>query len=160
VTAVAQLHAPVDLVACAWVRSIPGLVCDGVASQLPADETKWAKNGFIVIPTGVGGAPHANTPVRRPVCQVECWGTVPGSDKLPWGIPAQLAEQIRMGTYDRQSFGRALDIRSGSVTYPVARVLSARMLNEPRRLWSDAGDYAGYQFDLVLHFIAGGEVIP
>src|SRR6185312_17117804 len=58
VTAVAQLHAPVDLVACAWVRSMPGLVCDGVASQLPADETKWAKNGFIVIPTGVGGAPQ------------------------------------------------------------------------------------------------------
>jgi hypothetical protein len=156
---VAQLHSPTDLVAVAWIASIPGLVADGVATQLPADETKWAANGFVVVPTQVGGTPHSSIPVRRPVCQVETWGTVPGSDRLPWGIPSQLAEQIRMGTYDRTTFGRALDIHAGSVAYPAAHVLAAQMMTEPRRIWSDIGDYCGFTFDILLHYVAAGEVI-
>lgn len=155
----ATLHTPTDLVACAWIRSVPGLVCDGVATQLPADETKWAQNGFIVVPTQVGGTPHATMPLRRPVCQIEAWGTVPGSDRLPWGIPAQLMEQIRAGTYDRTTFGRALTITAGSVTYPTACVKSATMLTEPRRVWSDIGDFAGFTADLLLEWVAAGEVI-
>lgn len=156
---VAQLHANTDLVAVAWIRSIPGLVADGVATQLPPDETTWAENGFVVVPTQVGGSPHATMPLRRPVVQVETWGTVPGSDKLPWGIPSQLAEQIRFGTYDRASFSRLLTITAGGVTYPLARVLSAKMLTEPRRIWSDRGDYAGVMFNLMLQWIAAGEEI-
>lgn len=156
----AQLHAPTDLVAVTWISTIPGLVADGVATQLPADETTWAVNGFVVVPTTIGGTPHRNIPVRRPVVQVECWGTVPGSDKLPWGIPNQLAEQIRAGTYDRRTFGRALAIRAGSVTYPAASVKSATCLTEPRRIWSDVGDYAGFTFDLSLVWVAAGEVVP
>lgn len=155
----AQLHAPTDLVAQAWIRSLPGLVADGVAGQLPSDETTWAANGFVVVPTTVGGSPHSSIPVRRPVLQVECWATVPGSDKLPWGIANQLAEQIRFGTYDRTMFGRPLAIASGKVTYPPAHVLGAQIMTEPRRAWSDAGDYAGFIFDLMLHFVAAGEVI-
>lgn len=155
-----QLHAPVDLVAQAWIRSVPGLTADGVAGQLPADEQSWAANGFVVVPVTVGGTPHEYIPVRRPVCQVECWATVPGSDKLPWGMASQLAEQIRFGTYDRTTFGRALAIANGKVTYPTAWVRSAKMMGEPRRVWSDAGDYAGYTFDLQLIFVAAGEVIP
>lgn len=158
--ALAQLHAPTDLVAQAWIRSIEGLVADGVAGQLPSDETTWAVNGFVVVPTTVGGSPHSSIPVRRPVLQVECWGTVPGSAKLPWGIPNQLAEQIRFGTYDRTTFGRPLIIKSGTVTYPQAHVLSAQIMTEPRRVWSDAGDYAGFLFDLMLQFVAAGEDVP
>jgi hypothetical protein len=144
----------------AWIRSIPGLVCDGVAGQLPVtDETSWAKNGFIVVPTTVGGTPHANIPVRRPVVQVETWGTVPNSDKLPWGIPNQLAEQIRAGTYDRTTFGRWLTITSGKVTYPPARVISVTAMTEPRRIWSDLGDFAGYTLDIRFFWVAAGEEI-
>jgi hypothetical protein len=156
----AQLHSPTDLVAVAWIKSVPGLVADGVATQLPADETSWAKNGFVVVPVTVAGTPHDTIPLRRPLVQVECWGTVPGSDKLPWGIPTQLAEQIRMGTYDRVSFGRPLLITAGGVSYPPARVLSAKIMTEPHRIWSDAGDYAGVTFDLALQYVAAGEVIP
>lgn len=159
-TAAAVLHTPTDLVAQAWIRTIPGLVCDGVAGQLPADESKWAANGFIVVPTTVGGTPHEYIPVRRPVCQVECWATVPGSDKLPWGLANQLAEQVRAGTYDRQTFGRPLTITAGSVTYPTARVLAAKVMTEPGRIWSDTGDYAGFRFDLLLHWVAAGEEVP
>ncbi len=159
-TPVAQLHASTDLVAVAWIRTISGLVADGVATQLPSDETTWAANGFVVVPTQVGGTPHSTIPLRRPVVQVECWGTVPGSDKLPWGIPSQLAEQIRFGTYDRTTFGRPLTITAGGVSYPGARVLSARMMTEPRRVWHDSGDYAGFTFDLMLQWVSAGEEVP
>lgn len=158
-TLVAQLHSPTDLVAVAWIASIPGLVADGVATQLPADETKWAANGFVVVPVSVGGTPHSSIPVRRPVVQVETWATVPGSDRLPWNLANQLMEQIRFGTYDRGTFGRALSIRAGSVAYPAAHVLGARLMTEPRRIWSDLGDFAGYTADLMLHFVAAGEVV-
>jgi hypothetical protein len=158
-TTPAQLHATNDLVAVAWLRTLPGLSADGVATQLPADETKWAANGFVVVPAHVGGSPHSNMALRRPVVQVDCWGTVPGSDKLPWGIPSQLAEQIRAGTYDRTTFGRLLEITAGGVSYPYARVKSARMMTEPRRVWSDAGDYAGFSFDLALQWTSAGEEV-
>ncbi len=159
-SAAAQIHAETDLVAVAWIASVPGLVADGVATSLPSDETKWAANGFVVVPMAVGGTPHSNMALRRPVVQVECWGTVPGSDKLPWGIPSQLAEQIRAGTYDRTTFGRLLTITAGSVSYPIARVLSARMMTEPRRIWHDTGDYAGKSFDLALQWVSAGEEVP
>jgi hypothetical protein len=157
---VATLHTTTDLVAVAWLRSIPGLVADGVATQLPADETTWAANGFVVVPTQVGGTPHSTIPLHRPVVQVECWGTVPGSDKLPWGIPDQLAAQIFAGTQDRTTFGRLLTITAGGVSYPYARVKSARMLTEPRRIWHDSGDYAGKMFNLEFQWTAAGEEIP
>lgn len=156
----ARRHTTTDLVAVAWIASIPGLVADGVASQLPADENKWAANGFIVVPTSVGGSPMRSVPVHMPVIQVECWGTVPGSAKLPWGIPDQLAAQIYRGTLDRTTFGRLLNITAGGLTYPSARVKSAEMLTEPRRIWHDTGDYAGKTFDLKLTWIAQGEDIP
>jgi hypothetical protein len=161
VTVTAQLHTPTDLVAVEWIRTIPGLVADGVATQLPVkDEASWAANGFVVVPVTVGGSPQDQAPVHRPVCQVECWGTVPGSDRLPWGIPNQLALQIMAGCWDRTTFGRALSITSGGVSYPTAWVKSAKCLTEPRRVWSDVGDFAGYILDLLLVWVAAGEVVP
>jgi hypothetical protein len=157
---VAQLHATTDLVAVAWLRTVPGLVADGVATELPSDENKWAARGFVVVPVQVGGTPHSTMPLHRPVIQVECWGTVPGSDKLPWNIPDQLAAQIFAGTQDRTNFGRLLNITAGGVAYPDARVKSARMLTEPRRIWHDQGDYAGKMFNLELQWIGSGEEIP
>jgi hypothetical protein len=158
-TPTATLHAPTDLVAQAWIRTIPGLTADGVAGQLPSDETSWADGGFVVVPITVGGTPHDTIPIRRPVVQVETWATVPGSDKLPWGLANQLAEQIRAGTYDRVNFGRPLTITSGPVAYPSARVLSAKVMTEPRRVWSDVGDYAGFVLDLMLQWVQIGEVV-
>lgn len=149
-----------DLVFVAWIRSITGLTADGVATQLPSDESGWAANGFVVVPTTIGGSPHQTAPLRRPVGQVECWAVNPGSVRLPWAKANQLAEQIRHGTYDRLNFGRALTITNGPDTYPVASVKSAQIMTEPRRVWSDAGDYAGFVFDLALQWVQTGDVIP
>lgn len=150
---------PSDLVFVEWIKTAAAVTADGVATQLPTNETLWSANGFIVVPTTVGGTPHDTIPVRRPVGQVECWGTVPGSDKLPWGIPNLLADQVRIATYDRLNFGRPLAIVKGSVTYPVAVVKAAQIMSEPRRIWSDVGDYAGFTFDLMLHWVQAGETI-
>lgn len=154
------LHSPNSLIAVAWIRSIPNLTADVVATQLPTDETAWAAHGAVVVPLTVGGSPHSTMPVRRPVMQVECWATNPNSDKLPWWKANQLAEQIRIGTYDRQTFGRALTIAVNGVQYPTARVLGASMLTEPRPIWSDQGDYAGFTFDVRLDSVQAGEVLP
>lgn len=153
------LHTPNDLVAVAWIATIPGLVADGVATQLPTDETGWAANGFVQVPLSVGGTPHEYVPVRQPVVQVECWATFPDSDKLPWWKANQLAEQIRYGTYARNGAARAVAITAGGTQYPSAAVRTARMMTEPRRIWSDIGDYAGYTFDLYLSWTQVGEVI-
>lgn len=155
------LHTPNDLVAVAWIASIPGLLADGVATQLPvAAEDSWAAHGFVVVPLSVGGTPHDTIPVRQPVLQVECWATNPGSDKLPWWKANQLAEQIRFGSYQRNGAARAVTVTTNGVQYPSAAVKMARMLTEPRRIWSDAGDFAGYTFDLQLSWTQVGEVIP
>lgn len=158
--AAAQLHATTDLVAVAWLRTVPGLTADLVATQLPSDETKWAANGAVVVPLRVGGTPHSTMALKRPVVQVDCWATVPGSDKIPWGIADQLCEQIRMGCLDRTTFNRPLAITAGGLTYPGARVLSAKMLTEPRRIWSDQADYGGYSFNLGFQFVSSGEEVP
>jgi hypothetical protein len=152
-TPTATLHAASDLVAQAWIRTVPGLTADGVAGQLPSDETSWAQGGFVVVPVTVGGSPHDTIPLRRPVVQVECWATVRG-------IANQLAEQIRFGTYDRVNFGRPLSISAGPVAYPSARVLSAKMMTEPHRAWSDAADYGAFVFDLQFQWVQIGEVLP
>jgi hypothetical protein len=149
-----------DLVFVEWITTIAGLTADGVATQLPADESTWAVNGFIVVPTTVGGSPHESIPVRRPVGQVECWATNAGSDRLPWGRANLLADQVRMGTYDRLNFNRPLQITRGTVTYPGAVAKRAQMMSEPRRVWSDVGDYAGFVFDLLLEWVQTGETIP
>lgn len=153
-----RLLATTELVAVAWIAGIQGFTASGVGTQLPDDETSWADGGYVVLPVTVGGTPQANAPIFQPVVQVECWATVPGSDKLPWLMAANLAEQISMATYDRSgAFNRPLTLPDG---YPVAWVKSARLLTHPRRVWSDVGDYAGYVFDLYLMWIAAGENLP
>lgn len=152
-------HTPNSRVFVAWIASIAGLTADGVDTVLPPDDTTWQANGFIVVPGTVGGTPHATMPLRRPVGQVECWATKPGSEKPPWGKANDLAEQVRAATYDRVNYGRLLTITYNDVSYPQAMVRSAKMLTEPRQVWGDAADYAGWQFDLALQWIQVGEVI-
>ena len=152
-------HVSSDLVAVAWIATVTDLTADGVGTQLPPQDTTWSANGYIVVPVTVGGSPHSTMPVRRPVCQVECWATIPGSGIPPWNRAADLAEQIRIATYDRLNFGRMLAITENGVVYPAAMCRSARILTEPRQIWGDVADYAGYSFDLALQWIQVGETI-
>jgi hypothetical protein len=146
------LITPSELAAAAWIDSIPGFPQGAVGTQLPADETSWAETGFVTVAV-VGGSPDPWQPVRKPVVQVECWATNPGSNKPPWFMASSLAEQIRASTYDQRVFGRELHPESNGVVYPTARALSAYPLTEPHRVYGDAGDYAGYSFDLRFSWV-------
>lgn len=148
-----------ELVAAAWIASIPGLTPAMVGTQLPPDVNpdgsvaSWIATGFVTVSV-VGGNPDPLLPVSRPVLQVDCWATVPGSNKPPWGKAAALASVIRNATWDRIRTPRPLAAAVNGIEYPLAVVQGAYLATAPRRLYDDQGDYARYEFDLVLSWIA------
>lgn len=151
-----QLIPSAEQVAVAWISTIPGLMADGVATQLPDDARKWAANGFITVAV-VGGSPDMYIPIRKPIIQVDGWAVNLGSGKPPWGKASGLLEQVRMATYDiriNNRVARPLGIRaSGQVEYPPVRLLGAWPMTEPHRVYSDVGDYAKYVFTLAMHWV-------
>jgi hypothetical protein len=147
-----------ELVAVAWIGSIPGLSTQMVATQLPADDTSWAATGFVTV-TVVGGSPNIYLPVKCPVFQVDCYAVKPGSNKPPYWRANVLAETIRYATLQRTGFNRLLSLTAGNASYPSATVQTAYLTTEPRRHYGDIGDYAGYTFDLALEWITAGDVI-
>lgn len=157
-----------ELVAVAWISTIPGFTSGIVATQLPdsaapdgtpADWVATPPNGFVTV-TVVGGGEDPLLPIHRPVCQVDCWATHPGaSNKPPWGWANRLAQHIAAATRDRIHLNRTLTISANGISYPAASVQGARMMTSPRRMWDDGGDFARYQFDLWLQWIQLSEVL-
>ncbi|WP_018502986.1 hypothetical protein [Parafrankia discariae] len=135
-----------DLVAVAWLRGVPGLPADRIATKVPADVSVWAGTGFVQV-TAVGGEPDIDVPMRRPVVSVDLWAVNPTSGRPPWGKAASLAEHARMGCYG--NVGRVVALPAVGLA---ARVLSVYPMAEPRRVPDDEGSYARYQFDLALHW--------
>lgn len=138
-----------ELVAAAWIGSIAGLSPQMVATQLPADESAWAANGFVTVSVA-GGTPHPNLPLSRPVIQCDCWANNPASDKPPWFRAAALASAIRYACWSRTAIPRLLTITANGVSYPSAAVRDAYMATQPRRVYGDVGDYARYSCDIAL----------
>lgn len=147
-----------ELVAISWLGSIDGLSTQMAATQLPADDTSWSATGFITIAL-VGGSPNIYLPVKCPVFQVDCYAVKPGSNKPRWAAANVLAETIRYATLQRTGFNRLLSLSAGNVSYPAATVQTAYLTTEPRRKYSDVGDYAIYGFDLAMEWITSGDVI-
>lgn len=147
-----------EAVASAWIGSVLGLSMAMVDAQLPPDVNSdgtvaaWIGTGFVTVAV-VGGTPDALLPVNRPVIQVDCWATVPGSNKPPWPKAAALAAAIRRATWDRYRIARPLAISVNGVTYPKAVVQSAYLATSFRRVYDDAGDYARFQADLALTWV-------
>src|SRR5260370_17284332 len=80
-----------ELVAIAWIGSIPNFTASIVATQLPETANKdgtpaaWVitpPKGFVTVSV-VGGGEDDNLPIYRPVMQVDCWATNPGSHNPP-----------------------------------------------------------------------------
>ena len=147
-----------EVVAVAWIASIPGLSSAMVGTQLPDPvdangmRAPWLTTGFVTVAV-VGGTPGDMLPVNRPVIQVDCWTSVPGSNKPPWLMAAALASAIRRATWDRYTIARPLAITANGVVYPSAVVQSAYMATSFRRTYDDPGDYAQYQGDLALSWV-------
>jgi hypothetical protein len=151
------LHPTSELVACAWIASIPdsGFTDSMVATRAPNQESWPVVDGvsqFISVRV-VGGTPRPvdiQAPLAMPVVEVMCWATVLNSNKPPWFVANQNAEVIRLACYSRSLgvFGRALTPTAKNVTYNPATVHAAMMHTEPRRIYQDPRSYACYQFDL------------
>lgn len=139
-----------ELVAVAWLQGADGIEAAQVATTLPSDETTWSANGFVQVPMVVGGTPQLHYALREPVVQVDVWAVNPSSGKPPWGKAASLMELIVAATYDVDRMQRTLTLPSG---YPQARVTTAHLITEPRRIPADNASYARFSADLALHWI-------
>lgn len=149
------------LVAAGWIAYALDAGPSVVGLTLPQDPSKWFETGFIQVGPVVGGTPDAYVPLRKPVVSVHCWGvngtpsTTPGgplnvSNKPPWNRTAQLAERIVAAAQSMRTSGAARQVSMLVGGYAHATVHSARLLTEPREVFSDAASYAHYQFDLAL----------
>jgi hypothetical protein len=90
---------------------------------------------------------------------IKCWATKLLSNKPPWFAANQLAEQIRVEIYGRQlgEFGRVLNVRP---EYNKASVMGISLHIEPRRIYSDARNFAVYQMDVGLVWREVGLTVP
>jgi hypothetical protein len=147
-----------ELVAVAFIGSMEYLSPAMVAMTLPSDVNAdgsvaaWVSTGFITVAI-VGGTSDPLLPVKRPVAQIDVYGTVPGSNKPPWGQAAALAEAVRYGCWDRIRTPRPLTITAGGVAYPSAVVQAAYFTREPQRMYEDAADYAHLSFDMAFQWL-------
>lgn len=139
-----------ELVAVAWLSSADGVEAGQVATTLPTDAAAWESNGFLHVVGAVGGTPQLYHPLREPVVQVDAYAVNLNSGKPPWGKAASLMELVVAATYDEAGLQRVLTLRPG---YPQARVLTAHLASEPRRMPGDDASFAHFQADLVLHWI-------
>jgi hypothetical protein len=164
-----NFHPTSELVACAWVVSIPGfpLGTSGVMTQSTKQENWPVINNIsqIVTCTVVGGSPGVSdqVPIAKPVVQFKAWATkLSGSMKPPWFVANELLEQIRVACYERdyQVFGRILNIQANGVTYNGATVHGTTVHTEPRRIRADPRNYAVYQMDVGFTWVEVNLVIP
>jgi hypothetical protein len=147
-------HATTDLVAVAWLASLPGFGASMVGSILPRADSDgiipWAVTGFVQATGGVGGSPDKDVPLANPVVQIDCWATQSGSDLPPYAKANALAETIRWACLDQANFGGALTLRDG---YAQARVKTAYLVTEPRRVYGDEADFGRYLTNLAMTWV-------
>jgi hypothetical protein len=149
-------HATTDLVAIAWLK---GLVGDIVATTVPRNDTV-AASGFVTVHTS-GGSSNMYVPVREPVVLIDCWWAAAASVKPPHAKATALAAAIVAGCYDHEATPRLLTLPAG---YPNARVLSAHVVQDPRRpvipgtgeASADQGSWARIVMGVQFHWIQVG----
>jgi hypothetical protein len=152
------LEANDENVAVAWLASALNLSLAMVGPVLPpdVDETgnaaAWIQTGYITVSV-VGGNPDPVLPVSRPVIQVDCWATKPGSGKPPWNMALALSRAVLRATWDRHRIPRPVVPVVNGIVYPTAVVQSATVVTSFRRLYSDDADYARVQGDLQLSWL-------
>lgn len=142
-----------EQVAVAWLKTLPGLPVNQIATTLPADNASWATSGFVQVTT-VGGTPQVHVPVFEPVVQIDIWACNVDSQRPPWGKAAHLAETIVWATYSALQPG-VFDL--GANIHP-PRLMSAFALSEPRRILHDEAGFARVQFDMSFRWTLGLEV--
>ena len=138
-----------ELVAVNYLKTIDGVPDSLVATTLPKDffdNASIASSGFVQV-TNVGSSTDPYTPTRSSLVQVDVWFYAANSGKPPWNKAAVLAEKIVRGT---ESYNNV------SITTPAnyedARVHSAIVQLEPRRMQDVEERVARYSLDLVINW--------
>lgn len=142
-----------ELVAVAWLsQRVAGLTSSMVATSLPKDTSTWADEGFLQVQAIPGGTPDIDTFLRRPVFQLDGWACSPSSAKPPWNLANRLLELVRVATEDAQAghYGKAVTLPD---SYGAARVQSAYLIGEPRRILDDEAGYARFTVDLAIDWV-------
>lgn len=147
-----------ELVAAAWLALyVPEFTAAMVGSSLPKDTNKWAVSGFVQVSALASGSPLVDLPVRKPIVQVDAWGTANTSDtassiKPPWNLAAQLIEAIRFATEGAQTgrYGKSIAVKAN---YLNARVQAVYLVTEPLRVPDDPSGYARFTVDLAVDWV-------
>lgn len=143
------LHPVTDIIAVAFLRTVPELNPALVSTTLPKDITVWA-DGFVQV-VGIGGTPGMYVPLHASVVNVSCWAANIDGGKPPWGKANQLAEHIKAACLDHVSFPKTLILTSFG-DYAPARLHTAFFVVGPRRIPNDEGSSARYDGDLLLNW--------
>jgi hypothetical protein len=146
-----------DLVGVAWLKLVPGLDPQKVATKLPtsngevsADALRPPGGGFVRWHSGLGGTPSGV--MRRPVGAAECWAApAPGSSQVPWGRASELAEAIMDAVDDEHSPLHGITVTLPG-DYGMARVHSVNALGEPVKVEGDPSGFARFDLDLEINW--------
>jgi hypothetical protein len=120
-----------ELVAVAWAQAVTGIPAGKVARTLPKAEA-WVDTGFVQAEAIVGGFPHPEFPLYRPVVQFGCWAQRGGSATTPpWGVAFILAERLKRACeVDNPDRSKLLVLPDG---FEQVIVQDASVMIEPRR---------------------------
>lgn len=136
------------LVAVAWLKGVAGISSSQVATRLPATSS-WTDNSFLTVPEIIGGSPHLELPISRPVVGVHAWAVNPNGGKPPLNRANRLLELVKIGAW-AEGAHRTVVIGSG---YDNARVTAVIPLVEPRRHDNDPSSYAHFSVDVAFHWV-------
>jgi hypothetical protein len=147
------------LVAIAWVKSIPAVQAladqPPVGRSLPAgNPPPWVANatGFIQLTT-VGGTPHPDYALRRPVVQLQAWAGKNSSKLGPWDTAGRLAEIVLEAIYTEHLARAVLQPRVGTKVYQAAQIIEVNARSEPREITGDPSGYARMMFQFELNWV-------
>ena len=152
-----------SFVAEAWLAAVPEIAALGgaamVGSELPPDVdpdtgkvAAWVSTGYIMT-TVFGGTPDPMLPVNKPVMQVDCVATVPGSNSPPWPDAEALAQAVKYACWHWNQIPQPVAVSVNGVAYPSAIVQSAWVVRTFERMYADAADYARVQGDIALTWV-------
>ena len=142
------------LVAKHWLADITRLG-GRVARKLPADTSTWGASGFVTVGRA-GGSPELYlTGLSSPVVSCHVWAADPGAANPPWHVAEELCDAI---FHDTNGLLDHRNVRRGILTMP-ARYSAARAdkvypLTEPTEVPGDPADYAHYNFNFVIEWVA------
>jgi hypothetical protein len=147
-----------EVVAIAWIETIPGLVLDGVSTELPDDIDISPRQGYIMV-TQVGGGMGSDFPIHTAVLQCDCYVLNPDDDRVHDLSTKRIANKLREACFDRKNMQRALHPHaigpdSMNIQYPLAKVFGAYAATFPHKIATPPDDqYSGHSVDITMTWV-------